>query len=89
MLAGITGAPIIGTILKRVITQRASAALPTSLSDYASDLASAMVGAILRPIFWEGLILFFIGLGMTLIAIYLNNQGKLKLQRVSEEKTII
>lgn len=88
MLAGITGAPIIGTILKRLITQRASAALPTSLSDYASDLASAMVGAILRPIFWEGLILFFVGSSMALISIYIGRKAGKKLLNTSEDKTI-
>lgn len=89
MLAGVTGAPIIGTILKRIIIQRASIALPTSLSNYASDLASAMVGAILRPIFWEGLILFFIGLGMTLLAIYIGRNARQKLLNTSEDKTIV
>ncbi len=71
MLTGIAGAPLLGAILKLVITRRVPGILPTSLSSYVSDLASVMVGAILRPIFWEGLLLFFVGFGMVGVSYYL------------------
>ncbi len=77
-LVAVTGAPVIGVILKRVIIQRASSILPSSFSEYASDLASAMIGAIMRPIFWEGLLLFFMGSGMVLISIYLGRRAQNK-----------
>jgi hypothetical protein len=89
MLVSLTGAPIIGVILKKIVTQRISVTLPAALSNYASELASAMVSTILRPIFWEGLILFFIGLGMILTAIYTKRRTNSKIRNTSEEKTLI
>jgi hypothetical protein len=38
--------------------------LPTILLDYASDLASAMLQALLNPVLWQGLVIAFIGLIM-------------------------
>jgi len=66
-LMSLSGAPVIGLILKRLIISRAPVYLPAAFSNYASDVASAMVAAITRPIFWQGLILFFVGLGMVFI----------------------
>jgi hypothetical protein len=89
MLISLTGAPVIGAILKRIVAQRISVTLPAALSDYTSELASAMVGTILRPIFWEGLILFLVGLGMVLTAIYIKRRTTSKIRNASEEKTLI
>jgi hypothetical protein len=69
ILISLIGAPLIGFILKLMLEQRGLSALPISFSIYAGDLASAMVSAILSPIFWEGLLLFLVGMGM--ISIYI------------------
>ncbi len=71
MLIGLAGAPLLGVILKVVTSRKMLGMLPTALSDYASDIGSAMVNAILRPIFWEGLFLFFLGFGMAGVSYYL------------------
>jgi hypothetical protein len=47
-----------------------------------------MVSAITRPIFWEGLFLFFVGLGMTLISIYIHASQKTKLQN-TQNRTVV
>lgn len=89
MLAGITGAPIIGIILKQVIERRTTVTLPISLANYSSELTSAIVNAILGPIFWEGLFLFFMGTGMVAISIFIRPKTPPTLGDASEEKTLI
>jgi hypothetical protein len=64
VILGLVGAPVIGFILKGIIIQRASSSLPAIFANYGSELASAMANALLMPIFWQGLIIFFVGLGM-------------------------
>ena len=88
IIMSLIGAPIIGFILKQVLETRTTSALPISISNYAGDLASAMVSAILRPIFWEGLFLFFVGLGMTLISIYIHTSQKTTLQN-TQGRTVV
>jgi hypothetical protein len=63
-LMSLGGAPIFGAILQRVLVNRMPAFLPTILLGYASDLASAMLQALLRPVLWQGLLIAFIGLIM-------------------------
>jgi hypothetical protein len=63
-LMSLSGAPIFGAILQRILENRMPAFLPTILLGYASDLASAMLQALLRPVLWQGLIITFIGFGM-------------------------
>jgi hypothetical protein len=69
-LLSITGAPVIGALLKRLITQRAPNFLPGVLSDYASDLGSAMTQAMLLPVLIEGIALAMLGTFMIVIAKY-------------------
>jgi hypothetical protein len=63
-LMSLGGAPIFGAILQRILVDRMPAFLPTILLDYASDLASAMLQALLNPVLWQGLEIAFIGLIM-------------------------
>lgn len=64
-LMSLSGAPIFGTIFTGILVSRIPIYLPAILLDYANDLASAMLQALLNPILWQGLILFFLGSGMT------------------------
>ena len=89
ILMSMIGAPIIGFMLKQGLEQRAISALPISLSNYAGDLASAMVSAILRPIFWEGLFMFFVGMGMTLVSMYISISSRTKTQNTTPNGTIV
>lgn len=68
VLMSLSGATIIGGILRRAITQRAPAYLPEAFSTYASDLAAAMVQTLTRPILWQGLTLALIGLVMVIVS---------------------
>ena len=63
-LMSLSGAPIFGTLFKTILVNKMPIYLPAILLDYAGDLASAMVQALLNPILWQGLILFFLGSGM-------------------------
>ena len=69
LLAGLTaisGAPIFGAILQRLLILRMSAYLPGVLLKYGSELAAAMIQALLRPVMWQGMAMTLIGLGMAL-----------------------
>jgi hypothetical protein len=68
IILGLAGAPVISFILKGIIIQRASSSLPPIFANYGSELASAMVNALLMPILWQGLIIFLAGLGMAGVA---------------------
>jgi hypothetical protein len=74
ILISIIGGPILGLILRQLIQWQTRISLPISLSDYAGEISSAILGAILRPIFWEGLFLFFVGMGMASLSLYLRNK---------------
>jgi hypothetical protein len=63
-LMSLGGAPIFGMILQRILVNRLPAFLPAILLEYTSDLASAMLKALLIPVFWQGLLIAFIGLTM-------------------------
>jgi hypothetical protein len=69
MLVSIIGGPILGVILRQLIQWQTRITLPISLSNYAGEISSAVLGAIMRPIFWEGLLLFFVGIGMVTVSI--------------------
>ena len=73
-LMSLGGAPIFGAILQQILINRLPAFLPTILLGYTSDLASAMLQALLRPILWQGLGIAFIGLGMMGISYFAKNQ---------------
>jgi hypothetical protein len=63
-LMSLGGAPIFGAILQRILENRMPAFLPAILLEYTGDLASAMLKALLQPVFWQGLVIAFIGLIM-------------------------
>ncbi len=58
------GRPVFGEIFQRILLAQMPKFLPVILSDYASDLASAMVQTLLSPVMWQGLALAFFGTGM-------------------------
>jgi hypothetical protein len=64
ILMSLGGAPIFGAIFQGILVNRMPAFLPAILLGYASDLASAMLKALLAPVFWQGLVIAFIGFGM-------------------------
>lgn len=63
-LMSLSGAPIFGTILQRILANKIPDFLPSILLDYASDLALAMLQSLLSPILWQGLVIALIGLMM-------------------------
>ncbi len=84
----ITGAPVIGEVLRQLITQRAPAYLPQVLSDYAGDLASTMTQAIMRPVLIEGVALTFLALIMIFISRYIGHGPAQRYPRPSEARTM-
>jgi hypothetical protein len=80
MLASIlslSGAPIFGAILQRILVNRMPDFLPTILLGYASDLASAMLRALLDPVLWQALSIAFIGLTMTIGSYFIKEKSTL------------
>jgi hypothetical protein len=63
-IMALLGGPVFGEIFQRILLAQMPKYLPAILSDYAGDLASAMVGALLSPVMWQGLALAFFGAGM-------------------------
>lgn len=61
LLLSLTGGPIFGNALAGFVANRVQNFLPAAFLAYASDLAAAMADALLRPVLWQGLILFAIG----------------------------
>ncbi len=88
-LISLGGAPVIGGLLKRAITQRAPTYLPEVLTDYASDLASAMTQTIMRPVLLQGLALTLLGLIMILVSKYVVRRPVPKIEDSSEANTIV
>jgi hypothetical protein len=88
-IVSLSGAPLIGGLLKRLIAQRAADYLPQVLSDYASDLASAMVRAVLQPTLWQGIILAMIGTVMVFLSVYLARRSVAKNPDPADAKTIL
>ncbi len=70
-LMSLSGAPIFGTILQRILLDKIPAFLPSILLDYASDLALAMLQSLLSPILWQGLVIALIGLIMTVAGYFI------------------
>jgi len=73
-LASLSGAPIFGAILQRILVSRMPDFLPTVLLGYANDLASAMLQAWLNPVLWQGLGIALIGLIMTVSSYFVKER---------------
>jgi hypothetical protein len=69
------GAPIFGAIFQRILVNRMPAFLPTILLGYASDLASAMLKALLSPVLWQGLGIAIIGFGMAVAGYFIKGKS--------------
>ncbi|MBI5824865.1 MAG: hypothetical protein HZB18_12615 [Chloroflexi bacterium] len=74
LVMGLLGAPLFGAILQRALVNRMPTYLPVIFLDYGSDLASAMLKALLAPILWQGLLLALLGLGMVTGAYFVKAQ---------------
>lgn len=68
------GSPVFGAILQRMLANRMPTCLPPILLDYGSDLAAAMMKALLTPIIWQGLLLAVLGLGMTVAGYFVKER---------------
>jgi len=64
VLMSLSGAKLTSFILQRSLVNGAPNILPAVMQGYASDLASAMVKALLTPVLWQGLFLAVIGFVM-------------------------
>jgi hypothetical protein len=73
-LMSLSGAPIFGAIFQRFLVNRMPAFLPAILLSYASNLASAMLQALLRPVLWQGLVIAFVGLIMAMVAYFIKSK---------------
>ncbi len=73
-LMALVGAPLFGAVLQRMLVNRMPAYLPAIFLEYGSDLASAMLKALLTPILWQGLLLALLGLGMAVTGYFVKEQ---------------
>jgi hypothetical protein len=75
-ILALLGAPIFGTVLQSILVSQMSAYLPILFLDYAGDLASIMVQTLLSPVMWQGLVIAFIGAGMSAIYLLSNRMNQ-------------
>lgn len=75
-LMGLIGAPVFGAIFQRILVNRMPAYLPTILLDYTNDLASAMIRALLPPVYWQGQVIALIGLVMVVGSYFIKRNKK-------------
>lgn len=73
-LMALVGAPLFGAIFQRILVNRMPAYLPVIFLDRASELASAMLKALLNPLLWQGLLLALLGLGMATGAYFVKSK---------------
>ena len=76
---GLSGAPLVGLVLTSFLEKQIPAYLPPILLDNTNQIISAIVDALLQPVFRQGLALTILGAGMALISFYsAKNQSKTK-----------
>jgi len=73
-LMSLGGAPATSAVLRRILESRLPAFLPAVLLEYADNLSSAMVQALLRPILWQSALLAMLGLMMTATAFFVKTK---------------
>ena len=71
-LVGLVGTPIFGEFFKQFFVND----MPEYLQKYANELVSVVLKALFAPIFWQGLIIAFIGLTMAVSAYFISRNQK-------------
>ena len=85
---GLTGAPVLRRILEHWLSKRITLIIPPEIATTIRAVVDATMREILKPVAWESLALFIIGLTMILFSFYLTIREKNK-AAASEAKTII
>lgn len=75
-LMALLGAPLTGLILLRILASKAPAYLPSVLLDNGSQLATAIMDQLLKPVMVQGIVLTFFGFVMTALAIIVHQNLK-------------
>lgn len=78
LISGLIGGPFVGLVLSQLLARRLSSYLPAILLSNSSQLASAIVGQMLKPVIIESLILGGLGLIMVLITAFGNRKQPIK-----------
>jgi hypothetical protein len=76
MLVGFSGAPLFRSLIERSISRRAAIEMPPEVANSVRGILDAALREMLKPAGWEALILFLLGLGMILGAVYLTHRKK-------------
>lgn len=71
-ILSLIGAPMFGSVFQAVLVSQMPDYLPILLLGSASDLAAAMLQALLTPVMWQGLVVTIIGTGMTSVGYFLH-----------------
>ena len=69
------GAPMFGAVFQGILVSQMPDYLPVLLLGSASDLAAAMLQALLTPVMWLGLLFAIIGLIMALAGFFINRRA--------------
>jgi len=83
---GLTGAPLLRWILERWLTKRFTITLTPEISASLRSVADTALREILKPVVWESLALFIVGLIMVVFSVFLTIREKNRIA-ASEAKT--
>ena len=87
-IIGFGGAPLFRTLMERAVSQRLPVDIPVEVADTLRKVVDSTLREMLKPAGWEGLFMFAAGTCMVLIAAFLNQREKEKLE-ASEAPTRI
>jgi hypothetical protein len=79
MFVGFSGAPLFRSLIERSIARRTTFSMLPEIANAVRNILDATIREMLRPAGWEALLLFVVGLGMILVAVYLIYREKKKL----------
>ena len=69
-LLSLGSAPILGFVIERLLVNRMPTFFPAIFLNYAGELSSAILQALLRPVLWQGLMIALIGTVMTVASYF-------------------
>lgn len=76
MPIGFLGAPLFRSLIERSVSRRVTLNMLSEIANALRGILDAALREMLKPVGWEAVVLFLLGLGMILIAVYLAKREK-------------
>ena len=79
-IIGFGGAPLFRTMMERAVSRQLPVDIPPEVVDAIRRVVDAVLRQMLKPVGWEGLFLFAVGTCMVLVAAFLHQREKRKVE---------